>query len=178
MYRPSEPARSPPHGLAAAARALRCLRSACKLLLHQAWAAWVVELTAVRLLPRKSFWRGVRCREQKFAPGVLGASTRPGRREFARFRAQGRELNTQASLGMNWTPQNDRLHGGALAPDKSKFEKLEIGPFRETTICAHFGRKLQKIFPLPSASSEPENVRILLRKIRTKLDEPRLPGDG
>jgi hypothetical protein len=30
-------------------------------------------------------------------------------------------------------------------------------------VCAHFGRKLQKIFPLPSNSSEPENVLILIR---------------
>ena len=65
---------------------------------------------------------------------------------------------------------NGRFQGGALAPDESKFEKPDIWPFRETTMCAHFGRKLQKIFPVPSTSSEPENVRILLHKIRTKLD--------
>jgi hypothetical protein len=73
---------------------------------------------------------------------------------------------------------NDRFQGDALAPDVSKFENPEIEPFRETTVCAHFGRKLQKIFPLPSSSSEPENVRFLLRKIQAKLDTPPVPGDG
>ncbi|MDQ6702902.1 MAG: hypothetical protein M3Z96_07275 [Pseudomonadota bacterium] len=77
---------------------------------------------------------------------------------------------------MKLTPENDRFQGGALAPDESKFEKFEIGPFRDTAVCAHFGRKLQKIFPLPSGSSEPENVRILLRKIQAKLDKPPVPG--
>jgi hypothetical protein len=79
---------------------------------------------------------------------------------------------------MKLTPENDCFQGGALAPDESKFEKPEIGSFREATVCAHFGRKLQKIFPLPCNSSEPENVRVLLRKIRAKLDKPPVPGDG
>jgi hypothetical protein len=76
---------------------------------------------------------------------------------------------------MRLTPENDRFQGDALAPFESKFEKPEIGPFRETTVCARFGHKLQKIFPLPSNSSEPENVRILLRKIQAKLDKPPVP---
>jgi hypothetical protein len=79
---------------------------------------------------------------------------------------------------MNLTVENDRFQGDALASDESKFEKPEIGSVRETTVCAHFGRKLQKIFPLPSNSSEPDNVRILLRKIQAKLDKPPVPGDG
>lgn len=79
---------------------------------------------------------------------------------------------------MKLTARNGRFEGDALAPDESKFEKPEIGPFRETAVCAHFGRKLQKIFPLPSNSSEPEIVRILLRKIQAKLDKPPGPGDG
>jgi len=66
--------------------------------------------------------------------------------------------------------ENDRFQGDALAPDESKFEKPEIGPFGETVVRAHFARKLQKIFPLPPYSSEPENVRILLRKIQAMLD--------
>lgn len=74
--------------------------------------------------------------------------------------------------------ENDCSPGGALAPGESRFEKPEVGSFRETTACAHFGRKLQKIFPLPSNSSEPENVRILLLKIQAKLDKPPIPGDG
>ena len=78
---------------------------------------------------------------------------------------------------MKLMPENDRFPDGALAPDESKFEIPEIGPFRETAVCARFGRKLQQIFPLPSNSSEPENVRILLRKIQAKLDKPPVPGD-
>ncbi|MGH6834547.1 MAG: hypothetical protein ACREC9_03155 [Methylocella sp.] len=79
---------------------------------------------------------------------------------------------------MKLTPRNDRFEGDALAPDESKFEKLEFGTFCETAVCAHFGRRLQKIFPLPSGSSEPEIVRILLRKIQARLDKPPVPGDG
>jgi hypothetical protein len=79
---------------------------------------------------------------------------------------------------MKLTPENNRFQGDALAPDESKFEKPEIGPFREMTLCAHFGRKLQKIFPLPPNSSEPENVRILLWKIQAKLDKPLVRRDG
>jgi hypothetical protein len=79
---------------------------------------------------------------------------------------------------MKLMPENGRFHGRALAPGESKFEKPEIGPFREPMVCAHFGGKLQKIFPLPSTSSEPENVRILLHEIQAKLDRPPLAGDG
>ena len=81
-----------------------------------------------------------------------------------------REPTNQAVFGMKLMAENGHFQGDALAPDESKFEKPEIGFFREATVCAHFGRKLQKIFPLPCNSSEPENVRILLRKIQAKLD--------
>jgi hypothetical protein len=74
--------------------------------------------------------------------------------------------------------KNDRFLGDAVAPDESKFEKLEIGCFRETTACAHFGRNLQKIFPLPATGSEPENVRALLQKIQARVDKPPGSGDG
>jgi hypothetical protein len=74
--------------------------------------------------------------------------------------------------------ENGRLQGAGLASDESKFEKPEIGFLRETKVCAHFGRKLQKIFPLPSNNSEPENVRILLRKLQAKLDKLLVPEDG
>ena len=77
---------------------------------------------------------------------------------------------------MRLTPTNDRFLGDAMAPDESKFEKLEIGCFRETPVRAHFGRNLQKIFPLPATGSEPENVRVLLQKIQARLDKP--PGSG
>jgi hypothetical protein len=79
---------------------------------------------------------------------------------------------------MRLTPEIGRFHGGALAPRESKFDEPEIGHLRETKLCAHFGRKLQTIFPLPSTNSEPENVRTLLHTIQAKLDKPPLPGDG
>jgi hypothetical protein len=106
------------------------------------------------------------------------ASRQPARWDGARCRARVRKPNNQAVFGMILTLENDRFQRGALAPDESKFEKLEIGPFRETAVCAHFGWKLQKIFPLPPGSSEPENVRILLRRIQAKLDTPPVPGGG
>ena len=84
------------------------------------------------------------------------------------------QLN-QAVFGMKLMAENGHFQGDALAPDESIFEKPEIGFFREATVCAHFGRKLQKIFPLPCNSSEPENVRILLRKIQAKLDNSPVP---
>jgi hypothetical protein len=88
-----------------------------------------------------------------------------------------REPTNQAVFGMKLMAENGHFQGDALAPDESKFEKPEIGFFREATVCAHFGRKLQKIFALPCNSSEPENVRILLRKIQAKLDNSPVPGD-
>jgi hypothetical protein len=102
----------------------------------------------------------------------------PANCEFA-MEARGfavREPNNQAVFGMKMMAGNDRFQGDGLAPEESRFEKLEIGSSRATTVCAHFGRKLQKTFPLPS-NSEPENVRILLRKIQAKLDKPPVPGD-
>ena len=129
--------------------------------------------------------------EQKLALDVLGVkgarrwpkwgvrAVNP-RERTALCRARVREPNNQAVVGMKLSPENDRfqVQGGALAPDESRFEKPEIGDFRETAVCAHFGWKLQKIFPVPSGGSEPEIVRILLRKIQAKLDRPPVPGDG
>jgi hypothetical protein len=75
-------------------------------------------------------------------------------------------------------PENGRFQGGTMAPDESRFEKPELGPVGETAMYTHFGRKLQKIFPLPLGSSEPDDIRILLRKIKAKLDSPPVPRDG
>ena len=61
-----------------------------------------------------------------------------------------REPTNQAVFGMKLMAENGHFQGDALAPDESKFEKPEIGFFREATVRAHFGRKLQKIFPLPA----------------------------
>jgi hypothetical protein len=105
-------------------------------------------------------------------------SRQPARENGVWRRARVREPNNQAVVGMKLTPENDRFQGGALAPDESRFEKPEFGDFRETAVCAHFGGKLQKIFPVPSGGSEPEIVRFLLRKIQAKLDKPPVSGAG
>lgn len=73
---------------------------------------------------------------------------------------------------------SDNLHGGAVAASESRFEQPEIGPYSETAVCAHFGRKLQKVFPLPSRDSEPDNFRVLLRQIQAKLGKSAVPGEG
>ncbi len=56
----------------------------------------------------------------------------------------------QAVFGTMIMAEINRFRGDTLAPGESKFENPEIGSFRETAVRAHFGRKLQKIFPLPS----------------------------
>lgn len=112
--------------------------------------------------------------EQKLAVDVLGIEEEDGES----FSVPASQPNNQVLIGMKSTPENERFQGGAMGPDESRFEKLEIGPFRPVARCAHFGRNLQKIFPLPSNGSEPDNVRILLRKIKAKLDGPPVPGDG
>jgi hypothetical protein len=66
----------------------------------------------------------------------------------------------------------DQFTGGA-SPDESKFEKPEVG---ESVARSHFARKLQKVFPLPPYRSEPDDIRILLRKIQAKFDKPPVPG--
>jgi len=111
--------------------------------------------------------------ESKFENPLIG-SFRDG---SARFRARVREPYSQPAFGMKIMAEKGRFQGGAMAPDESKFENPLIGSFRETTVRAHFGRKLQKIFPLPANSSEPENVRVLLRMIHARLDKPPIPGD-
>ena len=73
--------------------------------------------------------------------------------------------------------EKGRFQGGFMAQDESKFENPLIGSFRETSVGAHFSRKLQRIFPLPANSSEPENVRVLLRMIQAKVDNPPVPGE-
>src|SRR5205807_3126541 len=133
---------------------------------------FVMEVTKGGVAPQKLVYR-----EQKLGLEVLGANGVNGaaKSQRQRFPARVRESNNQAGFAMKLTPEIGRFHDGALAPGESKFEKPEIGHFRETTVCGPFGRKLQKIFPLPSTNSEPENVRILLHEIRTKLDKPHLP---
>jgi hypothetical protein len=65
-----------------------------------------------------------------------------------------------------------------VAPGESRFEKFETGLFFETSAYAHFGRKLQKIFPVPPESSEPKDVRVLLSRIQAKLNKFPVPGES
>jgi len=65
--------------------------------------------------------------------------------------------------------------GGASSASfcESRFETPEAvflgaNPFR-----AQFGGKLRRIFELPAAHTEPENIRILIRQIELKLDGKR-----
>lgn len=73
------------------------------------------------------------------------------------------------SFAMKPTSQHDPFRGSAVACGESKFEKVEIGPFFGTSAIAHFGRRLQTVFPLPPDSSMPEEVHILLSEIQAKL---------
>ena len=108
------------------------------------------------------------------------ARQRPVSREIAMGARDGRlrEPTDRVVFGMKIMAENGRFQGDGLASDDSKFEKPEIGSLWETKVCAHFGRKLQKIFPLPSNNSEPETVRILVRKIQANLDKLLVPEDG
>lgn len=86
------------------------------------------------------------------------------------------EHNKQ-SFTMKTNSNHDHFPGGAPAPEESRFEKAEIGPFFETAICGQFGRKLQKIFPLPLESSEPDDFHSLLSEIQAKLNNLARLGD-
>jgi hypothetical protein len=73
------------------------------------------------------------------------------------------------SFAMKSTTQHDPFRGSPVALGESKFEKVETGPFFGTSVFAHFGRRLQTVFPLPPDSSMPEEVHILLSEIQAKL---------
>jgi hypothetical protein len=98
-----------------------------------------------------------------------------GRKAQSSLQAGGNTI--KQSLAMKSTLKRDRFPGGGAAPEVSRFETIEPGPFFETSACAEFGRKLQKIFPLPPESSEPEDVRVLLKKIQAKLNTFPFPGN-
>jgi hypothetical protein len=86
--------------------------------------------------------------------------------------------NAKQSFVMKSTSNSNRFQSGAVAPGESRFEKFETGLFFETSAYAHFGRKLQKIFPVPPESSEPKDVRVLLRRIQAKLNKFPVPGES
>jgi|GEM_PF-2550350 hypothetical protein len=62
-----------------------------------------------------------------------------------------------------------RLSGNRAPRKESRFEQAEIGPVSEAAARAYFGRKLERLFPLPAEHSEPPAMRQLLREIETKL---------
>ena len=119
------------------------------------------------------------CTEQKLASRVLGLKgANRWRGSGAKTRSERETCVVALRFGMKIMAENGRFQGDGLASDESKFEKPEILSLRETKACAHFGRKLQKTFPLPSNNSEPETVRILVRKVQAKLDKLLVPEDG
>jgi hypothetical protein len=65
--------------------------------------------------------------------------------------------------------ETEHFRVGALAANESKFERPDIGSFCEAAVRAQFGRKLEGLFPLPPENSEPENIRLMLRKMQAKL---------
>ena len=57
-----------------------------------------------------------------------------------------------------------------MALNESRFKKFDPGPCLKRPAYAHFGLKLQKIFPLPPDHTEPADVRVLLSKLEAKLN--------
>jgi hypothetical protein len=69
---------------------------------------------------------------------------------------------------------NPKAHGffdSPVARCESRFEEADVGPFAESTVRAFLGRTLKKRFPLPPELSEPNEMRILLQKIRAKPEK-------
>lgn len=52
----------------------------------------------------------------------------------------------------------------------SRFEQPDLWQGCKTAVQAQFGRRLQKLYPLPAEDTEPENVRALRLRIQSKLD--------
>jgi hypothetical protein len=82
------------------------------------------------------------------------------------------------SFVMKPASRNNHFRAGGVAPGESRFEKFETGFLFEASAHAPFGRKLQKTFPVPPESSEPEDVRVLLSEIQAKLNNFPVPGEG
>jgi hypothetical protein len=125
--------------------------------------------------------------ERKRAPEVLGWRGRSRGKSGARKRRNCGH-GARSSLRLDGIPikqsftmksklKRDRFLGGAMGPGESRFETFEPGPALERASYAHFGPKLRMIFPLPSESSEPEDVRILLSEIQARLSKVS-PGDS
>lgn len=79
---------------------------------------------------------------------------------------------------MKTNSNHDYFLGGSVAPKESRFEQAEIGRAPETDIFGHFGPKLQKVFPLPVATSESDGFHVLLREIQAKLSSLTYPEEG
>lgn len=86
-------------------------------------------------------------------------------------------LEKRAAVQMKSTAET-HLSQGAAAPEDSRFEQFNMEAFSETSACAYFGRKLQKLFPLPAENSEPDDLRLLLRAMQAKLDESPVAAVG
>lgn len=72
---------------------------------------------------------------------------------------------------MNEMLKRGRASGNLLV--ESKLETPETVFFGEHAISCQFGGKLRRVFALPAAHTEPEEIRILMRQIELKLDGKR-----
>jgi len=135
------------------------------------WLGWIVPALIAACLA-KGISDNVP-KEQNHPSKVLRLKRRTWRnrggsqRDFGMFAL---ENETKQSM-MNSTLKPHRFSGDASAPVESRFEKFEAERFLGTPAYAHFGRKLQTLFPLPSENSEPEDLRLLLREIQVKLND-------
>lgn len=82
-------------------------------------------------------------------------------------------------LAMTSMSKRTLFPNGAGTLRESRFETFDLGPFLKPEVVAgaQLRWKLQKIFPLPPENSEPEDVRVLLKKIQAKLSGSTVPED-
>jgi hypothetical protein len=71
---------------------------------------------------------------------------------------------------MKPNPKAQGFFDSPVARCESRFEKADFGPLAEPSSQASLGRTLKKLFPLPPEHSGPNELRILLQKIRAKLE--------
>jgi hypothetical protein len=101
-----------------------------------------------------------------------------GENAGGRFSMQVLDNTNQQLPTMKVTSSHSCFPGGAALPEESRFEKFEAGRFVETVGYAHLGQKLRTMFPLPSESSGPEDLRLLVRKLEATLGKFPVPENS
>lgn len=79
---------------------------------------------------------------------------------------------------MAFEPQSEGWRRAAEPETKSRFEQPIFGPLGPKGRTAAFAPALQKLFPVPNESSEPEEFRILRQRIAAELNRPAGAGTG